>query len=795
MSAIRQKATKKKSLHFVVSAGLKRVIGRDLITDDEVAIFELVKNSFDAAAKKVQLFFSPESIVVVDDGNGMSHKDIIDKWLLVAYSMKREKPADQRTGDTYREQIASRRYFAGSKGIGRFSSDRLGHGLGVQSRPKGKAHTVYRVDVDWDTFEEDEKKEFVDIPITYYTTKEFSLPRQTKKPNHGTAVKVTALRAEWNRKKLLRLKASLAKMINPFGAETDQFELEIIAPAERAQDEAVREEYDELNTSEQTKAGFPYHEIVNGQVQNFIFDTLQEKTTFIEVSISQDGQFIESVLTDRGERVYSIREPNPYGFLNESGFRCHIFYLNLSAKQTFARRMGVPSVQFGSVFLFRNGIRVFPIGEEYDDSFGIQRRKQQGYARFLGTRDIIGRIDVFGSEEDFKEATSRNQGLIRTAAYVELKECFSEKCLKRLERYVVGVSWPDKGEKNASDLSRLLNDPGRARVTEVVAQIARAKHVELLSYSPRLVQILDEKSDEFEGALRGIRIVAHKTKDQSLVEKVEKAEKRFRELRKAEEEARAKADEERKAREQAEAKLEQTQVELTEEKKRSLFLASLGSQDMDTVLNLHHQIVIYANDSRIRIANKIEDLKSGESCEREDILSFLFDLSFLTQKTLSAARFATKANFRLDADYIEEDLTEFILQYVYEVTPIYNVGDIEIKAISDGSSFRKKFKPIEVSMIIDNLVHNARKAKATEIVFAMSVYKGNELFVTVEDDGIGLSKKIHKPDDIFEKGVTSTNGSGLGLYHVRQILGEMGGSITVDPQMDEGIRFEIRVIA
>jgi hypothetical protein len=37
-------------LHFDVSTGLKRVIGRDLITDDEVAIFELVKNSFDAGA-------------------------------------------------------------------------------------------------------------------------------------------------------------------------------------------------------------------------------------------------------------------------------------------------------------------------------------------------------------------------------------------------------------------------------------------------------------------------------------------------------------------------------------------------------------------------------------------------------------------------------------------------------------------------------------------------------------------------------------------------------------------------
>jgi hypothetical protein len=47
----------KESLHFEVSTGLKRVLGRELITDDKVAIFELVKNSFDAGAHDVHLYF------------------------------------------------------------------------------------------------------------------------------------------------------------------------------------------------------------------------------------------------------------------------------------------------------------------------------------------------------------------------------------------------------------------------------------------------------------------------------------------------------------------------------------------------------------------------------------------------------------------------------------------------------------------------------------------------------------------------------------------------------------------
>ncbi|MFD2016458.1 ATP-binding protein [Vibrio olivae] len=102
-------------LHFEISSALKSVIGQDLITNDFVAIFELVKNSFDAHAKNVDIIFEDingkiERIFIIDDGKGMSYQDLVNKWLFVAYSAKKDGSEDNNAN----------RIYAGNKGVGRF---------------------------------------------------------------------------------------------------------------------------------------------------------------------------------------------------------------------------------------------------------------------------------------------------------------------------------------------------------------------------------------------------------------------------------------------------------------------------------------------------------------------------------------------------------------------------------------------------------------------------------------------------------------------------------------------------
>jgi hypothetical protein len=216
----RKKSAAEATFNFDVTTGLKRVLGRELITDDQVAVFEMVKNSFDANATVVHIYFGPDRIIVADNGDGMSLEDLHNKWLLVAYSSKREDAARD-----FRD-VAADRHYAGSKGIGRFSSDRLGEVLDLRTRPRSaKKGKIHHLIVDWSRFEKNARERFEKVEVDYDEVDSFDLPAELKKfvseLTHGTVISISSLREKWNRRALAGLKGSLAKLINPFGEETD----------------------------------------------------------------------------------------------------------------------------------------------------------------------------------------------------------------------------------------------------------------------------------------------------------------------------------------------------------------------------------------------------------------------------------------------------------------------------------------------------------------------------------------------------------------------------------------------
>lgn len=140
---------------FRTNVLLKSIIGKDLITDDNIAVLELVKNSFDAGSKESNIIFrnllhnqeikeykklNSSEIIISDRGSGMSEYDLINKWLNIAYSEKKAKKEEHN------------RTLAGNKGVGRFSCDRLGKFLTIYTKKSDS--NLIKLSIDWREFEQ-----------------------------------------------------------------------------------------------------------------------------------------------------------------------------------------------------------------------------------------------------------------------------------------------------------------------------------------------------------------------------------------------------------------------------------------------------------------------------------------------------------------------------------------------------------------------------------------------------------------------------------------------------------------
>lgn len=765
---------------FRISSHLKDIIGRDLVTNEYVAIFELVKNAFDAGTSRVDIEFNPSerTITIVDDGHGMSRDDIREKWLFVAYS---EKALAQ--PDNYRDKIKPAGQFAGSKGIGRFACDTLGESLTLYSRTDS-SKTIYKLEIDWTLFEKNSSEEFQEIDVDLGTAKSFPDIINAEAPvNSGTILVIENTRQVWDEDRIRRLRRDLAKLIDPFGTT-----------------ERVAVSTWIVDGSDQMIEG------VDGPVGNQISDLLREKTSRIEVAI-RDGS-VKTTLFDRGRKIYSVREPSPYQELSDSDIEGQIFYLNRSAKHTFTSRMGVQPVKFGSVFLFLNGFRVFPIGEETDDTLGLNRRKQQGVSRYLGTRDLLGRVDVVAPPKQFREVSSRDAGLVEDARSRELFDAIRDHMVFRLERYVVGVNWKDKRDQERDTSEGLETDSARGRVLEVVGALARAKDVEILYYDEELIRVSDDPDQITDSALKTMSALAESRGDKSLLKQIEEARRRIDELKVSREEAREEARRALEERVRADALISRLE-------QQAAFLGSSHDIDVERIQLLMHQAIIHSGHVRSALGNaayeirKVLDLsvlpQTSEEVDFDDVEDLLASIrqaarrvsSALAGGSLSSDRLRTVLSFAqnirvdLETDRVTGDLLKFISEY-FDVR-LAGVPDMPVANFdASGLTLVRDFSPVDIAILIDNLLDNARKAKASEIDFKASRKGQGRVAILVVDDGLGIDNNKVDPSKLFERGYSSSNhGTGLGLYSARQIIAGMDGSIEL---VGDGDRADFEII-
>ncbi len=757
----------KDNLKFRVSAELKNILGRDLITSPDIAILELVKNSYDAHASKVEITFDDDYLSIADNGKGMSKQDLIDKWLFVAYSAKSDGTEDK----SYRDKF--KRHYAGAKGIGRMSCDRLAKNLVLTTRSTEENKTEV-LHVDWSIFELNKKTEFDTINIPHETLN--SIPAFPQSSPTGTILEFTNLHLSWAHEDIKRLRKSLEKMINPFSGTDDDFKIEIIAPKMKEKDD---------------KAKSP-HDVVNGIIENSIADVLKLKTTQIESRIK--GGIIHTSLSDRGIVMYEIEEPNQnFSLLNSVSIS--LFFLNRAAKYSFTSRMGVEPINYGNVFLFRNGFRIFPFGEQDDDSWGINKRYTQGYNRRLGTRDLFGRVDVETDDSNLiKEVSSRDGGLIKTDASQQLMDYFTL-IYRRLERYVVGVLWGEgfirkdyfvnqahaldarkqlEGDKD-SDTAKLLysNIGSKVDFMQLIRSLANDNSVSVLQYNEELANIVSNPSEtEYIQAqmLDDVRKLAEKTNDSYLLDKLSEFEKHLDELRRQKEDAERKAKEANEKAEEEKKKRENAERERDGQVQKNKYLAATRNTTKE-VQDLIHVILISSTNSislldtaKCQLADK--DLNGL----RVSLDKFDYHIS----KINKLSKLITKADLSLLAETKLVDIQNYVQEYLANFSNSFKVqyhSDIV-------EPLEKKISILDLSIILDNLVSNSQKANANELRLDFS-RRGRTYIVDFTDNGDGVDLNLFTAQTIFEEGVTNRRGgSGIGLSTIKdRMRKELNGDI------------------
>lgn len=844
----------KDSLQFKISSALKDLVGKDLITSDNVAIFELVKNSYDAYANHVVITFTENKITIADNGKGMSLSDLKNKWLFLGFSAKKDGTEDEVNDKqkSYRDKI--RRFYAGAKGVGRFSCDRLGRLLTITTKTRDSL-LAEQILVDWANFEVDQKIEFGNVDVEHRTFNVGNVfPNQE---SHGTIIEIEDLHDEetpWTRKHILELKRSLQKLINPY-SETNDFVIEIICERERKMD------FQKL----QDGVGFD-RDIVNGPLKNSITEILKLKTTQIDVKIS-DG-FVYTTLTDRGVDIYRIREHNIHFPLIKNA-TVSLSFLNRAAKYNFTRLMGIDSINFGSVFLFRNGFRILPFGETGDDSWGIDFRAQQGRARYLGSRDLMGRVDVTVEDvSELKEASSRDSGLIDTPMSRQVKDLY-KLCHKRLERYVVGVLWGEsflrneyyknddvawnarkelqKVDKDSEDPSFVLHSSFGSKIdfVRLVKTLTSDNNVEVLSYNSDLANFVTSSLEPQDIKLQFIsdlETIARRTGNLSLEKSVEEAKRKIEELSRQKEEAERKAAEaefrQREAEEKA-LKAEEMRREAEarakseEEKRRSAELARLRAENEKIKADNARLIAEKKTKEETTKRKQVEKEKQLETLKVEfykkasnpdtdalihhvknnnsrindkvdELIRYVVDVKDFDKKeevlvSLSIIKKLSQKTLAATDLILNCDLAKSDSQKIN--LPLFLKGYLaeEVKTSlnchfsTDVDLFAIYGSKLDLALLIDNFVKNSEDWHASNIWFSC-VRHNNDLELDVYDDGEGLIDSFRQdPNQIFEFAKSGKpTGSGFGMYLIKETLNSLHATIEIaTPINGVGIHFKM----
>ncbi len=153
----------------------------------------------------------------------------------------------------------------------------------------------------------------------------------------------------------------------------------------------------------------------------------------------------------------------------------------------------------------------------------------------------------------------------------------------------------------------------------------------------------------------------------------------------------------------------------------------------------------------------------------------------------------------LDILYQSTDIAQFILDIANFAELICQQKGLSFKLQQVGElQGHLKLDPTRVRQVLWNLLSNAVKFTARGEISLYAELCDNELIFVVSDTGIGIS--AHEQQRIFDMYYKSSDGrrlsivgSGIGLSVSKALVEAMGGSVTVQSQLNQGSHFTVRL--
>lgn len=438
-----------KTLKIRPYARLLTMLGEQLIKNEQIALAELIKNSYDADAewvkvrfvdfgfdeKKKEIFKTKDSkIIIEDNGCGMSMDVIEDSWMNPATPNKKT-----RENEEIKTTPKKHRIIQGEKGIGRFAILKLGRDIKITTRPEGQ-NTEYVIDYNLSQYDDDfltKKEEGKDEVIEQKIyIDDISIPVSEQKPivlvdrkvivnnsvfehrnNQGTIIEISNLKGEWSFDKIKKVNAESQKLESIFEKifsekkKEDLFEIGFECNSERLlySDEAIKELSSLLDNSAVLK-------ITNGSYSekdgcftyklNNVPYALSLKDSQISGLTVFKERFAEKNLFDEIEIRNTTCGDFKFNFFvfDFAADKESAYYLDKRDKETIKEHR---------IYLYRDHIRVAPYGDPDNDWLEIDKKRGVGRAGdYLSNDQVVGFVDISKQGNPRLKDKTNREGLI-----------------------------------------------------------------------------------------------------------------------------------------------------------------------------------------------------------------------------------------------------------------------------------------------------------------------------------------------------------------------------------------------